>query len=211
MSARIGKQGIHLAARYVDRMSLSIENNSELRHFHFVIVPGWQGSGPDHWQTHWQQQLPSASRVQVANWDYPDRDDWVQSLDRALQAIDKPVVLIAHSLGCPTVAHWAGLATPFSHKVVGALLVAPADVERSTALEVLRHFGPIPQAPLPFKSLLLSSENDHAASAERAAAMADWWGAELQNLGEVGHINPAAGFHQWLEGLSWLKLLIRRC
>jgi hypothetical protein len=32
---------------------------------------------------------------------------------------------------------------------------------------------------------------------EHAAAMAKDWGSRLVDLGEVGHLNPAAGFGEW--------------
>ncbi|MFY0665351.1 MAG: alpha/beta hydrolase [Natronospirillum sp.] len=189
--------------------SVGIED--ALANMHCLIVPGWQGSGADHWQTFWQNRLPSASRVQVDSWDTPNKEDWVASIDRALASVERPVLLVAHSLGCPTIAHWADTSSDQLHKVVGALLVAPADVERSAAISTLRHFGPLPRKPLPFSTLLLASDNDPTASIERANQMAGWWGSEIYNLGHVGHINPAAGFNQWEEGLAWLKLLVRRC
>ena len=34
-----------------------------------LIVPGWQGSGPDHWQSRWERSLSTARRVQQADWD----------------------------------------------------------------------------------------------------------------------------------------------
>jgi predicted alpha/beta hydrolase family esterase len=42
-----------------------------------------------------------------------------------------------------------------------------------------------------------ASTNDHLASLEAATKLAEGWGAELLNLGDVGHLNPAAGFGPW--------------
>lgn len=97
----------------------------------YLIVPGWQGSPEDHWQTHWQNSLPNSARVEQADWLTPRREDWVAALAEAIAADSTPVILIAHSLGCITVAHWAATAPlQFLRQVRGALLVAPADVER---------------------------------------------------------------------------------
>jgi predicted alpha/beta hydrolase family esterase len=50
---------------------------------------------------------------------------------------------------------------------------------------------------LPFPSLVVGSTNDYLASLEAVSDMAQGWGAELRNLGAVGHLNPAAGFGHW--------------
>ncbi|NWN65038.1 alpha/beta hydrolase, partial [Pseudomonas allii] len=43
----------------------------------YLIVPGWQGSPEDHWQSHWQRSLPNSARVEQADWLTPRREDWV--------------------------------------------------------------------------------------------------------------------------------------
>ena len=117
----------------------------------YLIVPGWQGSPDNHWQSHWQRTLPNSARVEQHDWLTPQRQDWVQALEQAIVAEESPVILIAHSLGCITVAHWAAQASPaLLRRVRGALLVAPADVERPTCAPALRNFAPIPTDALPF-------------------------------------------------------------
>lgn len=175
--------------------------------YHCLIVPGWRGSGNDHWQTHWQSRLPRTSRIHVASWDEPELDDWVDALDRAVSGIDIPILLVAHSLGCITVAHWAAL-TGCSQRISGALLVAPADVERGSVRRELAGFAPIPSNRLPFPSLVVGSTNDPAASAQRAADFATAWGSQLVVLDDAGHINPASGYHRWESGLSLLERLV---
>ena len=119
----------------------------------YLIVPGWQGSPEDHWQSHWQNSLPNSARVEQADWLTPRREDWVAALAEAIAADSTPVILIAHSLGCITVAHWAATApVQFLRQVRGALLVAPADVERPACAPALRNFAPIPTDLLPFPS-----------------------------------------------------------
>lgn len=176
--------------------------------FHYLIVPGWHGSPEGHWQSHWQHTLPNSRRVEQAGWMQPQRPDWVAELDREIATASEPMVLIAHSLGCPTVAHWVAQATPDAlRRVRGALLVAPADVERPGCPEPLRNFSPLPLAPLPFPSVLVGSDNDPAASAERACAMGKAWGSEVTLLKGVGHINVESGHHRWEDGLAFLHRL----
>lgn len=174
----------------------------------YLILPGWQGSGPRHWQSHWQHLLPTAQRVQQTNWYLPRREDWVAALDQCIAAGPEPVVLIAHSLGCITVAHWAVQAAPELHRrVLGALLVAPADVERRNCPSPLRNFAPIPTQPLGFTSLVIGSTNDRAASARRAIELGTAWGSQTAILDQAGHINTEAGFSRWEEGFAYLYQL----
>ncbi|MBB3102204.1 RBBP9/YdeN family alpha/beta hydrolase [Azomonas macrocytogenes] len=171
----------------------------------YLILPGWQGSPAEHWQSHWQNCLPNASRVEQTDWEYPERQAWVNELEHCIAASDVPPVLIAHSLGCITVAHWAAQAAPATlNKVRGALLVAPADVERMECPPSLRSFAPIPRQTLPFASLLIGSDSDPAATPLRALELARCWGAEAGILAGAGHINVKSGHHRWEQGFAHL-------
>ena len=174
-------------------------------HSHYLIVPGWHGSGPDHWQSHWQTQLPHSSRTQVNSWSHPQLQDWVSSLEHAVAQARGHIILIAHSLGCVTVAHWAATRPNSMTKIQGALLVAPADVERGSVNQSLAAFGPIPLAPLPFPSLVVGSTNDHTASLERIQHFANEWKSALHIIRDAGHINSASGHTHWRDGLRLLK------
>lgn len=174
----------------------------------YLIIPGWHGSAPEHWQSHWQRVLPNSSRVEQVDWQYPQQASWVEQLQRVIAEDSRPVVLIAHSLGCVTVAHWAAQAPKqLLSKVLGALLVAPADVERTNCPEPLRNFAPIPTAKLPFPSQLIGSDNDSAATPERALQLAHDWGSEASILRGVGHINVSSGHNRWEQGFGHLYRL----
>ncbi|WP_158896682.1 MULTISPECIES: alpha/beta hydrolase [unclassified Pseudomonas] len=174
----------------------------------YLILPGWQGSGPDHWQTHWQRLLTDAHRVEQDDWQRPDPQLWVAALDSAIAQANAPVVLIAHSLGCVTVARWA-VSAPVARRqrVLAALLVAPADVERPDCPAELQGFAPLPRQPLPFPSRTVTSDNDHAISLARAEALARDWDSDLDILPGAGHINTRSGHRQWEEGLLQLAKL----
>ncbi len=177
----------------------------------YLIVPGWQGSPDDHWQSHWHQSLPNSARVEQADWLTPRREDWVAALEQAIAVDESPVILIAHSLGCITVAHWAAQASPaLLRRVRGALLVAPADVERPACAPALRNFAPIPQDLLPFPSQVVTSDDDPAVSAPRAMHLARAWGAEAGILGGAGHINVKSGHRRWEQGFAYLYRLQSR-
>jgi hypothetical protein len=94
---------------------------------HYFIVPGLGNSGPEHWQTHFEKTLPNTRRIEQQEWEAPDCAEWIATINTALQNYDlSNVVLIGHSLGCSTIAHWA---EHYSKRVRGALLVAPSDME----------------------------------------------------------------------------------
>ncbi|HLV17403.1 MAG TPA: alpha/beta hydrolase [Pseudomonas sp.] len=178
---------------------------------HYLIVPGWQGSPAEHWQSHWQRLLPNSARVEQDDWLSPQRDAWVRRLEETVARSSGPLILIGHSLGCVTIAHWAAQAAPaLLARVGGALLVAPADVERAECPQPLRNFAPLPRQALPFPSVLVGSDNDPAASASRALALAADWGAEATVLSGVGHINVKSGHRRWEQGFAWLYRLQQR-
>lgn len=177
----------------------------------YLIVPGWQGSTDEHWQSHWQRSLPNSARVEQADWLNPKREDWVAELQRSIASDPRPTILIAHSLGCITVAHWAAQAPVESlRRVRAALLVAPADVERANCPPALQNFAPIPQHSLPFPSQLVGSDNDTAASAARAIEMARDWGSDVAILSGAGHINLKSGHQRWEQGFAYLYRLQSR-
>ncbi len=175
-----------------------------------LIVPGLGNSGPAHWQTIWEQERPDCERVELGCWDAPVRNVWIGRIDQAVRAAGGPVVLVAHSLGCIAVAWWAGLlGQDVTSRVAGALLVAPADVDRSDLPEVTRRFAPIPLAPLPFPALVIGSTDDPYCRAERAEEMASAWLADCVILDEHGHINTETGLGRWSEGQALLDRLLQ--
>ncbi|NNG65386.1 alpha/beta hydrolase, partial [Pseudomonas fragi] len=95
-------------------------------------------------------------------------------------------------------------------QVRGALLVAPADVERPACAPALRNFAPIPRQPLPFPSQIVSSDNDSAVSAPRAMEFARQWGAKIGIISGAGHINVKSGHQRWEQGFAFLYRLQTR-
>ena len=55
----------------------------------------------------------------------------------------------------------------------------------------------------------MASANDYYVRLERAQQFAKAWGSKLVNIGDAGHINVAAGFGAWEQGLEFLKELDR--
>lgn len=174
-----------------------------------LIVPGYTNSGPQHWQSLWQAERPEYRRVEQRHWDAPTVPDWIDVLGHSVRnAAPAPTVLVAHSLGCLAVAHWVQVDPMAAASVIGALLVAPPDVERKDALPVLQSFAPIPRGPLPFRSIVVASENDPYAGLAWSHQLAGAWGAHLVNVGSAGHINTASGLGIWPKGQDLLADLL---
>lgn len=163
-----------------------------------LIIPGYTNSGPDHWQSRWEKKLSTARRVEQAEWTKPVRDDWVARVVEAVNEAERPVVLVAHSLGVASAVH----AVPhFRHRVAGAFFVAPPDVANAEIRpRHLMTFGPYPRDPLPFPSVTIASRNDHFCSFDVAEDAAASWGSLFLDAGEAGHINAESGYGPWPEG-----------
>lgn len=175
-----------------------------------LIVPGLENSGPDHWQTIWERQRGDCLRVDLGMWDRPHRNTWVNQLNLAIRAADRPVVLVAHSLGCLAVAWWAQLEQPGAgSNIVGALLVAPPDVDFFPLDDRLAAFSPTPSQTLPFPSILVGSHNDPYLGYRAARRLARTWGSRFADAGRVGHINAESGLDDWPFGQFLLGRLLR--
>ncbi|MBX3654876.1 MAG: serine hydrolase family protein [Ramlibacter sp.] len=172
-----------------------------------LILPGWQNSGPAHWQSLWEQKH-GYFRVEQHEWMKPLRGDWIARLEEVVLSRDEPVVLVAHSMGCVLTAAWAALSQN-TNRVKGALLVAPGDVEREELRDQLPSWSPIELARLPFPSVLLGSRNDPYCALERARLFAHCWGSQFMNYGDCGHINGDSGLGSWPEGHVLLQDLMK--
>jgi len=173
-----------------------------------LLVPGLGGSGPQHWQSLWEQSRPGCSFVSQNNWNLPDYQAWLTGLDDAIRACPTPPIVVAHSLGCALVAHWAAQTTTDA-LIQGALMVAPADVDsdQHTPPEA-KIFAPMPMTKLPFPATVVASTTDTYVDIQRARVFATAWGAEFVNIGACGHINADSRLDNWDEGWRLLDDLM---
>jgi predicted alpha/beta hydrolase family esterase len=183
-----------------------------------LIVPGLRDHLPTHWQTLLAADLQRSGRavrtVAPMGRDHVACEARVHAIEREARAIAGPFVIVAHSAGCLTVAHWARHTSCPAH---GALLATPPDFEQPLpegypTLAVLRAAGwlPVPREALPFPSIVAASRDDPLGSHERAAELARDWGARLVDLGHVGHLNPASGYGHWGRAREFVDALCAR-
>lgn len=164
-----------------------------------LIVPGLGGSGPEHWQSRWQAKLSTARRVDQVDWERPRLEDWRRKIVAEVEAAERPVVLVAHSLGAIAAVH---AAAELRGKVRGAFLVAPPSPRAIGTLEpVDADFADVPMRPLPFPSVLVASRDDPYAAYGEAEDLARAWGAKISDAGASGHLNAESGHGPWPEGL----------
>ncbi|MBI3783768.1 MAG: alpha/beta fold hydrolase [Deltaproteobacteria bacterium] len=174
-----------------------------------VIVYGYEGSGPGHWQR-WLQQELRGRDVPVCFPDLPDpsapqKDIWVAELARLVEESPSPVTLVAHSLGCWAVDHL--IHERGTRNIDAALLVAPPSP--FLIFEAVESFLPPPRdkqawAPIAARSLLVGSDDDDFTSPEELAEIAAQLGIELHRLQGAGHINTASGYGAWPFALEWV-------
>ena len=174
-----------------------------------IFLPGLGNSGPDHWQSRWQARLSTARRLDLPEWDAPECAAWASRITQSVAAAQRPIVFIAHDLGCNALVAAAADFAP--DKVKGAFLVAPATPRRvAGSAGVDPAFARAPAAPLPFAAFCAASANDPfndlTASSDWAAAV----GAQFTSAGDAGHIDAASGHGPWPEGLLSLAGFLRK-
>jgi predicted alpha/beta hydrolase family esterase len=177
-----------------------------------LIVPGLRDHVEEHWQTLLASRLPSVRTVAPMGRRRLDCATRIDAIEEAAAAIRGPIIIVAHSGGVIMLVHWA-LRTS-RRGIVGALLATPPDFERPMpagypSIADLADGGwlPVPRLPLAFPSIVAASRNDPLAHYDQVAVLAKCWGSRLVDLGEVGHLNPASGFGEWPDAVSFIDEL----
>ena len=173
----------------------------------YLILHGYQASGPGHWQT-WLAGRLRSGEATVAYPDLPDADSpqlqsWLDALEGELDALAEPPVVLCHSLACLLWLHHAAAGGKPAARV---LLVAPPS--ETGAPEELEGFFPPPvdaatlAASAPEGARLVCSDNDPYCP-EGAANV--YPGLPTDLLAGAGHINPDAGYGPWPAAEAWAK------
>lgn len=167
-----------------------------------LLVPGRGKALDGHWSWQWVRERPGQFRwaPEPPGPPYVPAER-VAALDTAIRGIDEPVVLVAHSAGCLTVAFWVAEHghEPHAGLVTAALQVTPPDV--SGRVET-------PRGPLPFRTVVVASRDDPHSSFEAARENARVWGSQVVDAGAVGHLDSRTGFGPWPQGERLVAALL---
>ena len=174
-----------------------------------VIVHGYDGSGPGHWQRWLDDELRRAGHdvvmPELPDPAAPQKDAWVASL-AAVIAEGAPVTFVCHSLGCWAVDHL--LAERDDVCVHAALLVSPPSP--LLPFEPVESFMPPPRrgdrwAACAERTLVVGSDDDDYASADDFCDVARALDVRCHIVPGAGHINVASGYGPWPFALEWLR------
>lgn len=169
-----------------------------------LTFPGIGNSGPHHWQTLWEQSHAGFVRLSQRDWDHPICAEWVTVLERTVKDTAPPVVVVAHSLACLALAHWAA---EVHAPIQAALLAAVPDPDGPNFPAEATGFAPLPKRKFSFPSIVVASTDDPYGSVAYAQTCASAWGSRLVNIGAAGHINASSGLGHWSEGFALLQQL----
>ncbi|WP_434339850.1 RBBP9/YdeN family alpha/beta hydrolase [Motilimonas cestriensis] len=181
-----------------------------------VNVPGYTNAGPQHWQTIIENKYRNVVRVQQDNWENPIREQWIMGVNNTVSQIEGNVILVGHSCGAVAIAQWALQYAKTNvyegsnvngSKVIGALLVAPADIDADSAIKPIQVQRPLPKEQLPFSTILAYSDNDDHTALERSLWMVDQWGSQGVLFKGASHFHTEAGFGEWLAGEAMINKL----
>jgi predicted alpha/beta hydrolase family esterase len=169
----------------------------------FLILHGWTGSGPEHWQTWLAARLrargETVSSPALPDADHPRPEAWLAALAAALERLPPRPVVLCHSLGCILWLHHAAL-----HQediVERVLLVAPPC--ESAGVPELAPFFPAPLTPVAGRGARLVCSDDDPYCPEGAADRYAALGAPVDLLPGTGHLNTDAGFGPWPAVEAW--------
>ncbi|AZI34728.1 hypothetical protein NT2_02_03260 [Caenibius tardaugens NBRC 16725] len=188
-----------------DRVPVSYET---LKDPLVLIVPGNTAEDSPQWQQAWARQQANCERLDLGMWHDPHRNTWVNKLNLAISRVNRPVVLVAQGLGNLAVAWWAEYERPAEGgPVVGALLVAPPDLDRPGLDQRVAKFGAVPRRALPFPSFLVPDNYDPNGNYRSAYGLAKDWDARfIDGEDEPGSTTST---REWHFGQRLLNRLLR--
>jgi uncharacterized protein len=165
----------------------------------FLILHGWQGSGPGHWQT-WLAQRLHGNGQHVAYPDLPDADDprldtWLASLEGEMRALPGEPIVLCHSLSCLLWLHHVERGGTQAERL---LLVAPPGEQPE-----LVEFFPPPFPELTGEARMVCSDDDPYCPDGAAHLYGRRLGIPIDLLRGAGHINADSGYGAWPEVEAW--------
>lgn len=175
-----------------------------------LIVPGYLGSGPAHWQSWFERQLPDARRVSTGSTGTPRtllagpapsempstasgiRSGWSRTVSAASPASSLP----RPGPGVWPALCWSPRLIPPDFRMLGSV-----HLQALAKTLCIVSGDAVSDCP----GLVVASSNDPWMNFSTAAYWAQRWGCRLENLGHAGHINTDSGYGPWPLGLQLLR------
>jgi len=184
----------------------------------FLVLHGWGGNKPDHWQEHIVKDLLAEGETvyypKFTDPGAPNLEIWLDELERVVADIpeDDSITVLAHSLGCILWLHYAAAAVDSEPPVRAdrVLLVAPP-YRKSAPEEAppgVATFYPPPLSPEGLKTVagetvIVASDNDDFATYDQALDYAEKLEVPIEKLAGAGHISPYYGYGKWPWVFEW--------
>lgn len=180
---------------------------------HVLLVHGFTGAGPWHWQTWLAGELVgreiSVDLPEFPDPDHPVLDRWLPVLRSHLAAAPpgKEVVVLAHSCGTTLWLHHAAQADSRRYRVDRVLLVAPP--ARVWTHPDVHGFHPAPLDPEGIRraageTRLVAGADDPYCPLAEARAIASALRIDMDVVPGGQHLNTDAGYGPWPAVLDWV-------
>ena len=172
----------------------------------FIVLHGWQGSGPDHWQSWLAGRLDPVAFPVLPDPDLPQLAPWLGALrDELARAAPEPVV-VCHSLGCVLWLHYAATRGPGDPRASRVLLVAPPCA--CSHVPEIASFFPVPRdaaatAAAADETRLVCSDHDPYCPEGATRAYGEPLAVPMDVVCGGGHLNPDAGYGAWPAVEEW--------
>ena len=188
----------------------------------FMLLHGWGGNKPEHWQEHLYTGLKEAGETvyypKMPNPAAPDLASWLRRAQEELETVavkspGAPLTVLAHSMGSITWMHLAAANGPNGKQLADrVLLVAPPyilpEAPPLDAPASVTAFFPPPFVPAAIRAagretVLVASDTDDYATFDQSSGYAAKLEVPVHLLKGAGHISPYYGYGEWPWVLEW--------
>lgn len=179
----------------------------------YLIVHGYGGSGPTHWQAWLYNKLTDSNEKvyfpSLPNPNSPDLNEWIAALKDEIKKLEGEKFVICHSLGTILWLHYANLFDDI--EVDHLLFVAPPGSDGIAGLENVSGFLPIPlEKEKLFKIAkdirLVCSETDEFCVEKASIYFGETLEIKKDILpDEARHINIDSGYGPWPDVEKWCQ------
>jgi predicted alpha/beta hydrolase family esterase len=178
----------------------------------YLILHGYEGSGPDHWQTWLADRLQrgddTVAYPELPSPYAPNLQAWRTALEEQLRTLPGQPVVVCHSLACLLWLHHSAQPVLEGGLAERVLLVAPPST--AGAPREILNFFPVPLerervAAAAGVTRLVCAPDDPYCPEGAEREYGEPLGLECDVLDGAAHINPDSGYGQWPAVEGWCR------